>query len=85
MSWPLKRRVEVEWRDSCARGGWDTTAEHQGKRGVGPCRSIGFLLQADKDVIQLAQSMSAMTGHVSDTITIPRENVVKMRTVRGMK
>jgi hypothetical protein len=85
MSWPLSTRVEVEWRDSMSRGGWDTPEAHREKRGVGPIRSIGFLLQADKDIVQLAQSMSAVAGHVSDTITIPRENVVKMRTVRGMK
>jgi len=85
MSWPLKTRVEVEWRDSMSRGGWESAASHRSQRAVGPIRSIGFLLQSDKDVVQLAQSMSGLTGHVTDTITIPRENVVRMRKVRGMK
>lgn len=83
--WPLGQRVEVEWRDSASRGTWDTLAEHRLRRGVGPCRSLGYLLTLDDDVVQLAQSQSAMTGMVSDTITIPRENVVRMKRLRGLR
>lgn len=79
---PLSRRVEVDWRDSASRGGWDTVEHHRAYSKVGPMRSIGYLLKKDKDVIQLAQSMSSLTEHVADTVTIPRENITRIRTVR---
>ncbi len=79
---PLRRRVEVTWRDSASRGGWDPVEYHRKQCGVGPVYSVGYLLQATKRVVQLAQSQSAMSGHVTDTITIPRENVIKLRTLK---
>lgn len=81
--WPLGRRVEVEWRDSASQGGWRSVKEQREQRGVGPMRSVGYVLIHDQDVVQLAQSMSGMTGHVSDTITIPRENITRMKTLTG--
>lgn len=84
VKWPLGRRVEVEWRDSASRGGWDSPGAHRARRGVGPCRSLGYLLTMDKDVVQLAQSQSAMTGDVTDTVTIPRENVIRIKRLRGL-
>jgi hypothetical protein len=83
--WPLRARVEVEWRDSASRGGWDSVGNHRQRRQVGPCRSIGYLLTQDKDVVQLAQSMSSMTQDVNDTVTIPRENVIRMKRLDGLK
>lgn len=80
--WPLRERVEVTWRDSAARGSWRSVEEHRSLRGVGPIRSIGYLLTHDKDVVQIAQSQSAMTGECSDTVTIPRENVTKIKRLR---
>ena len=79
---PRRRRVEVKWRDSASRGGWEPVEDHQKRCGVGPVYSVGYLLQATKRVVQLAQSQSAMSGHVTDTITIPRENVIKLRTLK---
>lgn len=80
--WPLWTRLEIEWRDSHSRGGWDSVKNHRAQRGVGPQRSIGYLLTKDKDVIQLAQSM-ATSGNVTDTITIPRENVTRITRLSG--
>ena len=63
-----------------SRGGWDTVEAHQKQDGVGPMRSIGYLLKKTKDVVQLAQSMDSHTK-VSDTITIPREAVTHIREI----
>ena len=79
---PLRSRVEVTWRDSCSRDGWDSVDRHRQRRGVGPILSIGYLLAKDKGVIQLAQSQSVMNGEVACTLTIPRECVVHVRRVR---
>lgn len=85
MRYPLRNRIEVEWRDSHSHQGWDTTEGHRGNASVGPMRSIGYVLAKDRHIIQLAQSMSAITGHVADTITIPRENVIRMRRIPDWK
>lgn len=76
-------RVEVEWRDSCSRGMWDSIEGHRKRNGVGPILSIGYLLQKTKQVVQLAQSHSVANDDVTDTITIPSENVVRMKRITG--
>ncbi len=81
----LHKRVEVKWRDSASRGGWDEISAHRERREVGPVLSVGYLLSKDKDVVQLAQSQSLMTGQVTDTVTIPRENVIYIRKLRVEK
>jgi len=80
--WPLSKKVEVEWRDSASRGGWQSVEEERGRCAVGPIRSLGYLLTSNKKVVQITQSMSGMTGDVADTITIPRENVIRIKHVR---
>lgn len=79
---PLRTKVEVTWRDSTSRGGWDTVASHRKRCDVGPCYSVGYLLTKNKDVVQLAQSQSSTNQDVNDTITIPREAIQKIRRLR---
>jgi len=81
--WPVNRLVEVEWHDSSSRGRWDTPAEYVKTAHVGPCRSVGYLIQANSKLIQLVQSQSSRTGDVSDGVTIPRKAVVRIRRLRG--
>lgn len=80
--WPLTVRVEVEWRDSVSTGGWNTVDHYKNNRSsVGPYRSIGYLIQCNKKIVQLAQSISGLTQDISDTITIPRACVIRMRRI----
>ncbi len=83
VTWPLKKRVEVLWRDSASQGGWNTPEGYRKKRHVGPCKSIGYLLEDSGRMLTLAQSQSGKGGDVSDCITIPREAVVRIRRVYG--
>ncbi len=81
--WPLNDRVEVQWRDSAQSGrGWDDVRVHRRDNGIGPIRSIGYLLSKNRDVVQLSQSISSMTGHTTAVITIPRENVPHIRRLK---
>jgi hypothetical protein len=81
--WPLKRLVEVEWRDSCSHGGWNTVENHRKRCAVGPCRSIGYIMSDADRMLTLAQSQSAVNQDVTDIIAIPREAVVKIRRLKG--
>lgn len=81
--WPLKRRVEVEWRDSHAMGGWHTPENYLKDRHIGPCRSIGYVLRADDRMVTLIQSQGKTSGAVADSITIPKENIIRMKRVSG--
>lgn len=80
--WPLRDRVEVEWRDSASRGGWRTPDDYKRANAVGPIRSMGYLLTQTKDIVQVAQTQSAMNGDISDVMTIPRENVLRIKRLR---
>jgi len=75
------RRVEVVWRDSMSRIGWDSREEHRQMGSVGPCVSVGYVLESNADVVQLAQSWSHANENVADVITIPRECIVSMDSV----
>lgn len=83
--WPLRSRVEVEWRDSQSMGRWDTADSYRSRRHLGPIRSIGYLLDLSDDCVSLIQSQSIGNGDVADCITIPREAVTRIRRVRGFK
>lgn len=79
--YPLAQCVEVEWRDSHSRGRWGTVDDYKRDVRIGPIRSIGYVLNLDDDVVQLAQTQSSVNGDVLDSITIPREAVRKIRRV----
>ncbi len=84
MKWPLNTRVEVEWVDSCTNGKWASVDVHRAESRPSLCRSIGYLLERSDKRVVVAQSMSTDTGHVSDTMAIPRVAVKRMRRIVGL-
>ena len=79
--WPVSKRVEVEWIDTATYGRWNPVEHHVENSTPILCRSIGYLLKADKHVVIIAQSQSEGSEHVADTIAIPRDNVKRMVAV----
>ncbi len=76
---PKKLRiVEVEWVDSCVKGGWRMREEYLEGKGLSQCRTVGYLLRSDRQEVMVVQSQSN-TGGVADSMTIPRRCVKKIR------
>ena len=72
------RMVEVEWVDSCIDGGWRMKEAYLTNEGVAQCCSIGYLLRSSRKEVMMVQSQTN-SGKVSDSISIPRSCVKKMR------
>jgi hypothetical protein len=79
-TWPLQQLVEVEWDDSITDSSWASASDHR-MATVGPHRSLGYLVRSDRVLIQVAQSMSAVTQHITDSLSIPRAAVRKIRSL----
>ena len=81
----LLQPVELRWIDSAVTKNWDTVS---GMKETGPveCRTIGYLLQIDKDVVKVVQSRYAdnpqIEARVADMIAIPRACVRKITLIR---
>lgn len=72
--------VEVEWRDSAAKGGWSWDAD--GEPAV--CHSTGYLLKDEREYILLSQSLSDTSGQYGNMITIPKFAVTWIRNLNGV-
>jgi len=75
--------VEVTWHDTHSEsGGWQEP--HLVARNVAApfvVRSVGFLLRADNKCVILAQTRTT-DGRVTDTITVPRGVVRRIKQLR---
>ena len=83
--WPVNVRVEVEWVDSCTRGNWDSLERHRKESRPSRCRSIGYLIESSDRCITVAQSMSTDSQNISDTMSIPRKAITRVRRIQGLK
>jgi hypothetical protein len=81
VKWPLGRALDVTWKDHAGQPwGWAPPAEYAGAK-LGLCRSIGYVLQEDRDCVVLMQSQSA-NGTVDQSLTIAKRLIVSRRRVR---
>ncbi len=71
---------EIEWDDAASDGKWSSLEYHR-DQGVAKCRSVGYLTVNEKTHVQVVQSVSHFGG-VTDSISIPRSSVTKMRKIR---
>ena len=78
--WPLRRIVEVDWLDATSRGRWKSVDEQRKETVPTVCRTVGYLLVSDRHRVSVAQSQGT-GGDATDTITIPRGMVQRMRTI----
>jgi hypothetical protein len=83
--WPLKELVEVEWSDAITHGAWDSRDAHIKAARTRPLRTVGYLVQKNRTSVTVAQSMSSVTQHIADTMTIPRGEVRKIRHLGKVK
>lgn len=86
---PVARRktrypaVEVEWTDTYTDGGWAYIKDHVKKvRAPLLIRSVGYLLERNARTIILTQQLDEAFGKASDTVTIPRGCVYRVRRLR---
>ena len=70
--------AEVHWTDSAARYGWeDFDDNHEALRLVA-CRTVGYIVRDDEDMLSLAQSLGDSNDTVNGAMTIPRAVIQKI-------
>ena len=69
----------VEWFDACFRGGWKDSSHTFCTL---PVISLGFLVENTKDSITLLQTKQVDEIYFSDSITIPKTWVIKMKAIK---
>ena len=72
--------VEVTWIDSAFHRGWGTLTEKQRDMRISHCRTVGYLLHRDADMLKIAQSLGD-DDSAADGIAIPAVAVTKVRTL----
>ena len=68
------RIVRIRWRDACVRNESDNNE-------VVIWNSYGILVERNDDKIVIAQSMSEDDDSQTETLTIPVENLLSVRTL----
>lgn len=81
-SWPLTKRIEIEWIDSCTHGRWESAEFHRENSSPTTCRTIGYIVASTPKKVVVAQSMSKDTGGVADTMAIPRSCVLSIKHIK---
>lgn len=79
----LNKIVEVSWVDSCTNGQWAPPEFHLKESNPTMCRSVGYVLVDEPSRLVLVQNKSLSTGHIADTMSIPRVAVKKIRVLKG--
>jgi hypothetical protein len=87
-TWPLGEIVEIEWHDALTHGSWSTREDHceqahQAEQGL--LKTVGYLVRETKHSITVAQSMSSVSQHISDSMTIPRGEVHRIRKISKVR
>lgn len=73
--------VEVVWDDAATSGRWLSLKTYIEDRGIVECRAVGYLTKKNAREIQVVQQISK-EGDVSDSVTIPRSCVRRIRRLR---
>lgn len=80
--------VEIEWEDSASDHGWMSTEEATGGRGTVACRSVGYLVRSDKDVVTVVQNRQNSELHagvvyrVGEAMSIPKSVIRRIRVLK---
>jgi hypothetical protein len=76
------KRVEVEWWDSASADlGWRPQAEYRKEVGPLQCRTVGYLLNRTPKHVTVVQNWDR-NDKVSDSMSIPRSCITKLRVLR---
>ena len=67
--------VYIEWEDAWTKWGWSHKDDLTD--GLFPCKTIGFLVSEDDDVVLVAPSYSDRNETYGDVANIPRANIKK--------
>lgn len=67
--------VYIEWGDAWTKWGW--VSKDDLTDGLFPCKTIGFLVSEDDDVVRVSPSYSDRNDTYGDVLTIPRANIKK--------
>jgi len=70
----------VDWDDACSDRGPIRPEEMNARF---RCRSVGMILRIDKDYLTIAQDHILTDGRYRDVMHIPRDMIVRLKTVKG--
>ena len=78
----MEKILLIEWVDSFSEGGWGKIDHFN--LGTPICKSIGFVMKNDKDVISISQSHSEFENF-GDVISIPKRCILKTKVIKMIK
>lgn len=73
--------VEIVWDDAATSGRWLSLKTYIEDRGIVECRAAGYMTKKNAREVQVVQQISK-EGDVSDSVTIPRSCVKRIRRLR---
>lgn len=76
----LNEILEIEFEDSSCHTGWRTNAVLDRDSDVEQCRTVGYFYKETKKGIRLSPAIGS--GERSDTWTIPKSCISKVRRLR---
>ena len=73
--------IEIEWADATGHSEW-VNKEDALKQTMCVFKSIGYLLQKDKEKVQIATTVGTESSDVSNTLFIPRGCIKSIREIK---
>ncbi len=74
--------LEIEWEDSSCHHGWCTASALDKDFEVEQCRTIGYFYKETKKSIRLSPAIDDNEGQRSDTWTVPKSCISKIRRLK---
>ena len=74
--------IEIEWEDASCHHGWRSNAVLDKDEDVERCRTIGYFYKETKKSIRLSPAVDDTENERSDTWTIPKGCICKIRRLK---
>ena len=74
--------LEIEWEDASCHHGWCSENALNQDIEVEQCRTIGYFYKETKKSIRLSPAIDDSEGQRSDTWTIPKSGISKIRSIK---
>lgn len=81
---PYKKNevLEIEWEDSSCHHGWRSNEVLDRDNDVEQCRTVGYFYKETKRSIRLSPAIDAHDQERSDTWTVPKGCIRKIRRLK---
>lgn len=74
--------IEIEWEDASCHHGWRSNKVLDNDSDVERCRTVGYFYKETKKSIRLSPAIDDTENERSDTWTVPKSCIRKIRRLR---